>query len=679
MRRSRSHRFPKTHIHDLALVLIPEHGVLRLCPKAQLNKERKDTELCLSEKPRHQPLEKILEGAKISVNEVLKYELKDAIQRRPLSSFLNYGHLEDVDFKLNEVIKNELKLRRSLSVPAEIWFTESDEADDIEDVSPEYLFESIVPPNSTQLTDYSFCMEPQNLRYETNHSLDEVISDVNENELLAFSSYDPDQFIQTQNTDNNNTIQNEKHINLNITKQNQENSIVNINKDKVISSEIKDEIQYSNDNIVNEIPTTIIKSDSNVVNESPLFDYDDVFLSGFNDDDDTNNEIRIEHDDYQYETERNRNESVEQEENIPFNINEEGNGDHIPPRKKYTLKSFELSVSPSHVTISKLPALSRNKTLPIIKKSKKTSSINPNQVHVRGKRFKSDSDSSLLEESTLKLPPIISKYPNQQSFIQMNECDEKGNNKLKQNSSDNNNMNNNDVDDDDDNRSEENVITGIEHSLSFNTPVKVSMESVNKLPFIMDSNENKITMPTLNIFNHDAHSDDCACLDEDLNIPLKNEDDNILLRPDNSTNNERHSIINLEPILPIIETSNNSVVFETFRKISIPLPFSKPKGYWPNKTARIDKDVQFAFVPINQSDVSPNSANEPTGRRPIELKSERSTIRKQPIGQISQTKSDSLGLTVIDSLKKVQKAVKDNVPMHNPPIKRRNYCLNVFF
>lgn len=58
--------------------------------------------------------------------------------------------------------------------------------DDIEDVSPEYLFESVVPPNSTQPTDYSFCMEPQNLRYETTHSLDELISDVNENELLAF-------------------------------------------------------------------------------------------------------------------------------------------------------------------------------------------------------------------------------------------------------------------------------------------------------------------------------------------------------------------------------------------------------------------------------------------------------------------------------------------------------------
>ncbi|CAH8593640.1 unnamed protein product [Schistosoma mattheei] len=670
MSRSRSYRLPKTHIHDLTLVLIPEHGVLRLCPKAQLNKERKDREFCLSEKLRHQPLEKVLEGAKISVNEVLKYELKDsdfsddrqyhrtylvrpglsakrflvqwvrqlsedelirifskkdAIQRRPLSSFLNYGHLEDVDFTLNEDIKNGLKLRRSLSVPAEIWFTESDEADDIEDVSPEYLFESVVPPNSTQPTDYSFCMEPQNLRYETTHSLDELISDVNENELLAFSSYDPDQFIQTQNTDNNNTIENEKHINLNITKQNQENSVVNINKDKLISSEIKDEIQYSNDNIVNEIPTTIIKSDSNVVNESPMFDDDDVFLNGSNDDDDdANNEIRIEHDDYQYETESNRNESIEQEENIPFNINEEGN------------------------------ALSRNKTLPIIKrKSKKTSSINPNQVHVRGKRFKSDSDSTILEESTLKLPPIISKYPNQQSFIQMNESAEKGNNKLKQNSSDNNNMNNNDVDDDDDNRSEENVFTGIEHSLSFNTPVKVSMESVDKLPFITDSNENKITMSTLNIFNHDAHSDDCACLDDDLNRPLKNDDDNILLRPDNSANDKRHSIIiNLEPILPIIETNNNSM------------------GYWPNKTARIDKDAQFAFVPINQSDVPLNSANEPTGRRPTELKSERSTIRKQPIGQISQTNSYSLGLTVIDSLKKVQKAVKDNVPMHNPPIKR---------
>lgn len=115
---------------------------------------------------------------------------------------------------------------------------------------------------------------------------------------------------------------------------------------------------------------------------------------------------------------------------------------------------------------------------------RKTSSIDSNQVHVRGKRFKSDSDSSILEESTLKLPPIISKYPNQQSFIKMNESDEKGNDKLKQNSSDNNNMNNNDVDDDDDNGSEENVITGIEHSLSFNTPVKVSMESIDKLPFI---------------------------------------------------------------------------------------------------------------------------------------------------------------------------------------------------
>lgn len=103
-----------------------------------------------------------------------------------------------------------------------------------------------------------------------------------------------------------------------------------------------------------------------------MFDDDNVFLNGSNDDDDdANNEIRIEHDDYQYETERNQNESIEQEENIPFNINEEGNGDHIPPRKNYTLKSFELSVSPSHVTISKLPALSRNKTLPIIKRKSK--------------------------------------------------------------------------------------------------------------------------------------------------------------------------------------------------------------------------------------------------------------------------------------------------------------------
>ncbi|CAI2732965.1 unnamed protein product [Schistosoma spindalis] len=598
---------------------------------------------------------------------------KDAIQQRPLSSFLNYGHSEDVDFTLDENIKRGLKLRRSLSVPAEIWFTESGETDDTEDVFRDYLFDSVVPPNSTQPTDYSFCMEPQNPRYETTHSLDELISDINENKLMEFSSYDPDQFIQTQNTDNNSTFENEKHINLYITKQNQENSVVNTNKDEMISLEIKDEMQYSNDNIVNEIPTTIIKSDSNGVNESPLFDDDDVFLNGSNDDDDdANSEIRIEHDDYQYETERNRNESINQEENIPFNINEEGNGDHIPPRRKYTLKSFELPVSPSSNTNSKLPALSRNKTLPIIKRrSKKTSSINPNQVHVRGKRFKSDSDYSILEESTLKLPPIISKYPNQQSFIQIIESDGKGNNKLKQNSSDNNNMNNNDIDDDDDNGSEENVITGIEHSLSFNTPVKFSMESLDKLPFITDSNENKTTMSTLNIFNHDVYSDDCACLDGDLNRPLENDNDNILLKPDNSTNNKRHSIIiNLEPILPIIETNNNSIVFETFRKKSIPLPFSKPKGYWPNKTARIDKDVQFAFVPINQSDVPLNSANEPTERKPIELKSERSTIRKQRIGQISQTNSDSLGLTMIDSLKKVQKAVKDNVPMHNPPIKR---------
>lgn len=36
--------------------------------------------------------------------------------------------MEDVDFTLNEDIKTGLKLRRSLSVPAEIWFTESDEA-----------------------------------------------------------------------------------------------------------------------------------------------------------------------------------------------------------------------------------------------------------------------------------------------------------------------------------------------------------------------------------------------------------------------------------------------------------------------------------------------------------------------------------------------------------------------
>uniref|UniRef100_A0A5K4F595 Reverse transcriptase domain-containing protein n=1 Tax=Schistosoma mansoni TaxID=6183 RepID=A0A5K4F595_SCHMA len=515
-------------------------------------------------------------------------------------------------------------------------------------------------------------MEPQNTRYETTHSLDALISDVNENELMEFSSYDPDQFIQTHNPDNNDTFENEKHIVLNTTEQNQENSVVNIDKDEVIISEIRDEIQCSNDNIVNEIPTTIIKSNLDGINESTLFD-DDVFLNGSNDDDDANHKIRIEHDDYQYETERNQNELIKQEENIPFIMNEEGNGDHIPPRRKYTLTSFELSVSPPNVSIPKLPGSSRNKTLPIIKrKPKKTSSFNPNQVHVRGKRFKSDNDYSIFEESTLKLPPIISKNPNEQSFVQINENDEKGNNKLKQSSNANNNMNNNDVDNDEDNESEENVIAGIEHSLSFNTPVKCSMESVDKLPFITDSNENKVTMSTLNIVNHDVYSDDHTCLDGDFNGPLTNDDDSILLKVDNSTNDKRHSIIiNLEPILPIIETNNNnSMVFETFRKNSIPLSFSKPKGYWPNKTARIDKDVQFAFVPINQSDASLYSANEPTGRRPIELKSERSTIRKQPIGQISQTNSDSLELAVIDSLKKVQKAVKDNVLTHNPPIKR---------
>ncbi|CAH8652936.1 unnamed protein product [Schistosoma rodhaini] len=715
MNRSRGYRFPKTHIRDLALVLIPEHGVLRLCPKAQLNKERKDTELCLSGRLKHQSLKKILEGAKISVNEVLKYELKDSdfsvdrqyhrtylirpglsakrflvqwirqlnedelirlfgkkdsVQRRPLSSFLNYGHLEDVDFTLDEDIKSGLKLRRSLSVPAEIWFTESGETDDTEDVPPEDLFESVVPPNSTQPTDYSFCMEPQNTRYEKTHSIDELISDVNENELMEFSSYDPDQFIQTQNPDNNNTFDNEKHISLNTTEQNQENSVVNVDKDEVIISEIKDEIQCSNDNIVNEIPTTIIKSGSDGINESTLFD-DDVFLNGSNDD--ANHKIRIEHDDYQYETERNQNELIKQEENIPFIMNEEKNGDHIPPRRKYTVTSFELSVSPSNVSIPKLPGLSRNKTLPIIKrKSKKTTSFNPNQVHVRGKRFKSDNDYSIFEESTLKLPHIISKHPNEQSFVQINENNEKGNNKLRQSSNANNNINNNDIDNDEDNESEENVIAGIEHSLSFNTPVKCSMESVDKLPFITDSKENKVTMSTLNNINHDVYSDDRTCLDSDFNRPLTNDDDSILLKVDNSTNDKRHSIIiNLEPILPIIETNNNnSMVFETFRKNSIPLSFSKPKGYWPNKTARIDKDVQFAFVPINQSDVPLYSANEPTGRRPIELKSERSTIRKQPIGQISQTNSDSLELAVIDSLKRVQKVVKDNVLTHNPPIKR---------
>ncbi|CAH8550656.1 unnamed protein product [Schistosoma turkestanicum] len=539
--------------------------------------------------------------------------------------------------------------------------------DNTEDISPEFVFESIAPPNSTQPIFSSFFTGSQ-----TDHPLDELKDAVNENEITELGSQDdPNELIQSQNV--NETIF-EKH----------ENSMINTSKDEdEINSDIEDEIQFNS----NHIPTTLMKNDSNDINESNDHDDhnddddDDVFLNPpSNHDHDTDDTVQIEHDDdhdHDHEEDDIHNESIKHKETNRFHVNQLDTDDHIPLKRNYTFKSFELSISALDGITSKFPVLSRRKTLPMIKrKSKKPSTISPNQVQIRGKRFKSDNnDYSTLEEELLplKLPPINSKYSHEQSsLIQTNE---KQHDKLKQNSNDSNHHHD-DGDDVDNQSEEENVIINIEHSLSFNTPVQCSMETVNIEEYnTADFEEtNQVEMSTLDTSDHHVYSDDHTDAD-DLNKPLLEHDsDNILTKPNDFANKQRHSIrINLEPILPVIETNNNNLTMfgGTSRRNSIPLKFTKSIGAnWPHKTARSDKEnVQFAFVPINELDVPDYSPNEII-EKPVESKSERLTVRKHPVGQITQSHSDILEGTVLDSLKKIQKPVKQNIQTQNTTIKR---------
>ncbi|VDP96110.1 unnamed protein product [Trichobilharzia regenti] len=79
MRKEKRRRSYKEYFHDLALVLIPEHGVLRLCPKRQPNERAQKLPLLEFKKQKLEPLEKVLAGATLSVNEVLRYEVKVGI------------------------------------------------------------------------------------------------------------------------------------------------------------------------------------------------------------------------------------------------------------------------------------------------------------------------------------------------------------------------------------------------------------------------------------------------------------------------------------------------------------------------------------------------------------------------------------------------------------------------
>ncbi|KAK4467709.1 hypothetical protein MN116_008644 [Schistosoma mekongi] len=708
-------------IDDLTLVLIPAHGVLRLCPKVQLSGEGRDGKRFLSEKQKHQTLEGILETSKISVNEVLKYEVKDndflpdsldtrnylvrpglsarrflvqwvrqlgedeivkifsmskslsSLSSSKYSSLLNYDHhLEETDFELEN--ENTLKLHRSLSVPAEIWFIESNEVadkvkeDDSEDesVSPESFFESVVPPNSTQPT-CSFNMEPQNAMYEIPHILDELTNDVNANELMELSSQERDQLIQP-NDFHINTLESDERNDLSPTIQAKESPLGSVHYNEEISSHSMVDIQYSSDNIMNNTQTSLVRDVSNTNIESFCSYDDNVFLSDAHDND---NYKRLEQDNDQLQVDVDGNESLEQKD---YMLTEKVNSNYMPNTRNYTLKSFELTVPPPNVTTSKLPVLSRTKTLPIIKrKYKKTSISSSIKVYIQGKCVISDDDYSIPKETTPKLPPIVSPNQYQQSFIQANRNDKKESDKLKQNSVGNNNRGDNDVLVDDDNEIEGNMITGVEHSLSFNTPVRFSFESLDKLPYITDSNENKVASSTFNIKtgapNHDKHFENHGYLNDDLQGLLEHENDDVMLKPINVTNNQRQSIINnLEPLIPLRETRSNSMMFETSVKKYIPLTFSKIGSNWHNKASHSHKDVQFAFVPINQSDLPVYSVNERI-KRPAESRSERSTVRKQPIGQLEQANA-KLELPVSASLRKVKQLIKENLVKPTETIKR---------
>ncbi|CAH8821271.1 unnamed protein product [Trichobilharzia szidati] len=224
MRKEKRRRSYKEYFHNLALVLIPEHGVLRLCPKRQPNDGARKLTLLASKKQKLESLEKVLAGATLSVNEVLRYEVKDSefnpisfgshtyvlrpglsakrfliqwasrldyedlvrifskegsFHQRPssalatsaLPSYVKFDNLQDADFipeddKGNEKADNRIfSLRRSLSVPAEIWLTLSQQeaaADAEKTLSSEFLPESsTVPPNTTQATQYSLSSESE--------------------------------------------------------------------------------------------------------------------------------------------------------------------------------------------------------------------------------------------------------------------------------------------------------------------------------------------------------------------------------------------------------------------------------------------------------------------------------------------------------------------------------------
>ncbi|KAH8856783.1 SUMO-interacting motif-containing 1 [Schistosoma japonicum] len=578
MIRSRSNRFTRKSIDDLTLVLIPEHGVLRLCPKVHLSEEGRNGKPFLSEKQKHHTLEGILETSKLSVNEVLKYEVKDndfllsslgtrnylirpglsarrflvqwvrqldedeiarifsetdVIQQRSLSSLstskysslLNYDHhLEETDFQLENV--NRLKLHRSLSVPAEIWFIVSNEVsdkvkeDDSEDesVSPESFLESIVPPNSTQPT-CPFIMEPQNTIYETSNILDELTDHVNTNELMEMSSQKQDQLIQP-NGFHNNTLESDERNNLSTTIQDEENPLESVHYDEEINSRPMVDIQYSSDNIMNNIQTSLERDVSNPNTESFWSYNDNVFLSDAHDNDYCK---RLEQDNDQLEVDVDRSESLGEKDYMLTDTTDKVSSNYIPNTRNYTIKSFEVNVSPPNVATSKLPVLSRTKTLPIIKRKSKFMNIN-------------------------YMIPILQCYGLQTNFFHFTDLNE-------------------------------NIVA----SSTLNSEIDAS--------------------------DHDKHFKNHEYLDDDLQGLSEHEHNDVILNP--ITTNQRQSIIiNLEPLIPLRETRSNSVMFETSIKKSIPLTFSKTESNWHNKAPHSDKDVQFAFVPISQSDLPVSSVNE---------------------------------------------------------------------
>ncbi|CAH8631483.1 unnamed protein product [Heterobilharzia americana] len=739
-------RYFREYFHDLALVLIPEHGILRLIPKRWSNEEAEKDGSLTSRKQKRESLEILTEGT-ISVNEVLRYEVKDSefigndldarsylvrpglsarrfliqwasqlgdeellrifskkdsIRQRSSSAVAGskFDNLEDSDFifKYNidhdEVNSSTPKLHRSFSLPTEIWFPLSvKETDDTENMlSSDFLPEAIAPPNSAQPTQSTFCSEPKNLmKDEILHSHNEIIDNTNGDELTDHNYNEFEEAIQSENS-HPSIPESEEYFNLNTIKEDQEILLPDIEN---IISETTDEVQSLSDNNLEDIGTVEFENNLGVTKQSPLLE-DDVFLSENVD----MNDILLEHNTHFEEIHSNQN---VQTENTSVGAIKGWNETCLPNKRYFTLKSLELNVSPSNVA----PLLSRTKTLPSIKRkskmnSKKTSVTSPNEVHVRGKRFKSDTDFPT-SESIINLPPIISKP----KYSEEVDIETNSNNNIHEDNEQHQKLGENYPDDIDHDGSEfEEISTiGIQHSLSFNTPVKCSSESVNKLPHITEqslitrplninndfilnhSNETSVkdkneSQLGIDSFNQPKHTVDLTCNDDDVEgEDIKLDYENMLLQRrsksnispvvSNTNRQQRQSItITLEPDFPLIHTKDDLNSTETSHKISIPFLFAKSTSNWNNNnTARIHKDVQFDFIPMNKTD-RPGYLSMDKGNV-LKSKIEYLTQKKERENiQSSETKVDNLELIMTDSPRKTWKVAKDKVTIVNQVVKR---------